>query len=242
LNTKGKQTPDQMILAIMQVMEGPAAETATLTQIRECAKEMALRAEDPLRWAIEFAAQNLATFSAAAWLDVTLKLAAFRTNVFLLFGNTDGKEIMPVGGKGFFPSREEIREVHRAFNDVLSRYASDTSIEFQPASSIDFQPAKAPVFQLCRREDGNWTFNIRAADFVTDCKIKFMRLVGDFANLIRVCHRERHGCGKRFLATRLDKIYCSTVCANRAATRGRRARLGKAKKSKANKRTAKGSL
>jgi hypothetical protein len=216
---KKQQTPHEMILSIMRVMESPAAETATLHQIRECAKEMALHPEDPLRWALEFAAQDLAAFSAAAWLDVTLKLAAFRTNVFLLFGTLDGKEPMPVGGRGFFPSREQICEVYRAFNSILSECETDERVEFRPS--------EAPTFQLCRVVDDKqkFKFNVRAADFVTDCKIKFMTLLGDFSQLVRVCSIQKHGCGRRFLASRVDKLYCSIVCANRAATRERRARL-----------------
>lgn len=219
---KRQQTIDEQILTLFRIMEGPAAQTTTIAQIRKAAEEIGRRPEDRLRWALTFVNQELDSFSSANWLDVTLKLAAFRVNPFRLFGMAVSGENLPVGAGVFFPSREQIGQIHAGFNRLFDEYVSagQTIFEYRlPAGkhTVDFA--------LSHVQEGKSVFSIRVEDYAADCIIKLMRLMEDFAHLIRTCPPKKHGCGRVFLATRIDNIYCSSACVNRSTTRERRARM-----------------
>jgi hypothetical protein len=223
-HARGVGSIDRRILALMVDLAGPGRDKlTTIDQLRTTASQRLGTPEKRMRWALEFANKPLAKLTPGDWLNVQLELAVFRTP--WVVGKTpqlSGETAVPVTNRsGIFPEIQQVVAVHKHFNERLQQYAR--------IGGMNFQIPGETLFQVGRGEEGKRTFDFSVQDYVADCVIKLMKLTADFGNLVRICPKDKHGCGLWFLATRTDKVFCNKTCVSRATSRERRARLGKKK-------------
>jgi hypothetical protein len=220
-----RDEPEQIAFALMQAFGMRGDAVASVEQVRRAAHRMGMSREAKVKWAIGFAGTDLTTITGADWVNFQLQLAAFTTPIVKIMKYAKDSEKLPLS-RGSFPSKDEIERVHAQFNSLLNSFEGYGEISFEYGGET---PIKTSVY-LWQAEDGTYSISYEARDFVVKAMIVLTQLLADHGQRVRTCPEERHGCGKRFLTSRSDQIYCSTTCVSRATTRNRRERLRNAAK------------
>jgi hypothetical protein len=210
------QSWEEMLVTLMQVMgRDPTDELASTEELRKAKRRVGETRETRLKWALKFANTKLSEMTPGDWFNTQLELSAFRTPVI---SSLQTKTQVPVTDKaGFFPNPKQIKEIHEQFNRLLANYSKTRSMTHPFEGRVSFSVAEGA--------EGKTAFSFVVNDYVADCLIKLMQLTGDFADLVRICPKEKHGCGEWFLASRSDKIFCTTTCVSNSTSHARRARL-----------------
>jgi len=175
--------------------------------------------EDRLRWVLDFAERDLGTLSAGDWMNLQVEFQLFQVPEgyvrFLAFARKAGLKpvLMP---------RKWIERTHKCLSQMLAALKSRETL------SYTFQTS----FRLSRgtKEGFHFSFSMPGSGLSAQYLVTVMMLIEEQGDKVRRCPEDRHGCGRWFLASRTDAIYCSATCLNRATTRNRRARLADDKK------------
>ena len=182
-----------------------------------------------LRWAIDLTQTDIAELSEGDWVNLSYESA-----MFILEPVNNPYTESQAGLEGFdfeiwvgsigAASGEEMSELQRQIKEKLDRFFEKG--EFTAKIETDIR--------ILRREDdaGNtWvalTQGQRKGSFLGAAIYTFCLLLAEFGSMTRKCVE----CHRIYLADRIDQVYCSTKCLNRATQRRFRATKRKKYQSK----------
>ena len=185
---------------------------------------------DTLRWALEFAQRDLEELTPGDWENLRLELTVFATMQLSKWRGQKPKAMRGPGGYDIFmkvraPSREppmievatdqEIRDTQADFRRIFSR--------LYDKGWVSIGPVEIEYLATRRKIRGNLPRELVARMFALVKGIRFgaLRYLAEhlmfFGELLEVCHDTT--CGRWFVQSRKNQVYCSPQCQTRANTR-----------------------
>jgi hypothetical protein len=208
------QTWEQMCFELMKISRSRGGGSVTAEEIKKAGEKVAKTRDQKLAWALRFADLDLQKLTAGDWVNVCLEAATFHGHLLRISSQVKGTERLPLYSPAF-PSKEDIERIHQAFNHLLKICKSPSSVLTEIDCKVTFEFSN---------DQGTYSFSRSIPKYVDACKVEFMELLAEYSEIVRICPKEKGGCGRWFLASRVDREYCCTRCTTNAMSRRLRAR------------------
>jgi hypothetical protein len=236
------------------MVESGARPTIPFVQYEEIQRRVGRDPDERLQWALEFAQRDLGRLTPGDWDNLRWELHALATTVVWWdtlpkyhrekLRQAFGRHKLPGTITTSLPSREAVQRTQKRFLGILEQFkekgyaetgeipigyfvqfhrsplrrrdtASELATMFFPPLYIDMDPGyrRKPIQRI-------------GGEFQNHALVKFAELLAGHPGLVRICPEEK--CGRWFVASRLNREYCSKRCQMRAATRAYRKRQGQA--------------
>jgi len=207
-----------------------------------------------LEWAIAFAATNLEDRTAAELVDLRLQLTAFRWALIWwsripnpwrdrlmpkfghhqLAGDIGLEDSTGTGHSPVFFNVDELRKTQERFQAVLAALqVGSYDLTLRAKVDISIRPRQKLDRGIKDFDNvpfyGSGLFSplIRIEDKMEGALFRLAELLDVFGELVHRCPEERGGCGRVFLASRTDRVFCSQQCLSRSTTKAWRAKQPK---------------
>jgi hypothetical protein len=212
-----QQSPGEPTIELMRALYGAKVRKEISDDVfQAAAKKVGHKDEKRLAWAIEFAQEPTEGMTPFDWHNRQLEAGAFWWPG--LPHTQKQRPSTPFVG-AFFPTTEELKEIKAAFLALIKTAAKGASAEANflfPVSHLSLQVDKdgvtyRPNLNLSDTEE-------HAKAKIEQFVVRLAQLVGEQWDYIGFCDRKKHGCGKYFLKSRIDREFCSKTCLNRSTT------------------------
>jgi hypothetical protein len=212
MGAKKQQSPEDMIVTLARALSGSTVAEIPEKVFRDAALKVGHSERQRLEWAIQFAQQPDDGNTPFDWQNAQLETGAFLHPWWATAERSDRS--LPFSGV-MFPSVAQLKNMKAEFLELLRVAHEETGLEFPVPEMTAILDKNGLRYQIA--------FNLsdpakHATAQLEKAKLELAQLLARHWGYIGLCDRKRHGCGRYFLKSRMDREFCSKTCVNRSTT------------------------